>query len=79
LFLIEGLPTLLLAVWTFFYLPDSISTAKFLNEREKEIAKSMVGRNQVLGGSPGINMREVFAAYMDPKSMSSAHFRLTDH
>jgi len=69
LFLIEGLPTLLLAVWTFFYLPDSITTAKFLTEREKEIAKSMVGRNQVLGGKAGVNMREVFAAYMDPKSM----------
>jgi len=74
LFLIEGLPTLLLAVWTFFYLPDSITTAKFLTEREKGIAKSMVGRNQVLGGKAGVNMREVFAAYMDPKSTSLGLF-----
>lgn len=71
LFLIEGLPTLLLAVWTWFFLPDSICTCEFLSEREKQIAEAMVGRNQVLGGKPGVNVREVLAAYIDPKSESS--------
>ncbi|KAK0742409.1 major facilitator superfamily domain-containing protein [Apiosordaria backusii] len=39
LFLIEGLPTLLLAVFLYFYLP-SPDTAPFLTPSEKEVAKS---------------------------------------
>jgi MFS family permease len=80
LFLIEGLPTILLAVWTFFYLPDSIMAAKFLNDREKEIAKHMVGRNQILEEGEekkGANFKDYLAAFLDPKGMilSLSHYR----
>ncbi|KAG9238305.1 major facilitator superfamily domain-containing protein [Amylocarpus encephaloides] len=38
LFLIEGLLTVLFAVFTFFYLPQSAAEARFLNEEEKKLA-----------------------------------------
>lgn len=34
LIIIEGVPTVLLAVVAYYFLPDSPMTAKFLNERE---------------------------------------------
>ncbi|KAF7188738.1 putative transporter [Pseudocercospora fuligena] len=73
LFLIEGLPTLVVAVVTWFVLPDSISTAPFLNEREKQVALHMVARNQRLdigqeGGETGVRFKELLEAFKDPKS-----------
>ncbi|KAK5735750.1 hypothetical protein LTR17_007922 [Elasticomyces elasticus] len=41
LFIIEGVPTVLLAVVTFFYLPDRPETARFLNVREREVAAAL--------------------------------------
>lgn len=38
LFLIEGSLTFLFAIFTFFYLPGSATTAKFLNSEEKKLA-----------------------------------------
>ncbi|KAH8812217.1 retrograde regulation protein 2 [Xylogone sp. PMI_703] len=38
LFLVEGLPTIALGVVAYFWIPDGPSTARFLNEREREIA-----------------------------------------
>ncbi|MCJ1466299.1 hypothetical protein MMC07_004918 [Pseudocyphellaria aurata] len=40
LFLVEGLPTILMAPVAFFVLPDSPDTARFLNENEKRIARA---------------------------------------
>lgn len=70
LFIIEGLPTCVIAVVVWFFLPDSIEEAKFLNKREKEIALRFVSRNQKLdiGEKSGIRLREVFEAIKDPKS-----------
>ncbi|KAH8885715.1 MFS general substrate transporter [Thozetella sp. PMI_491] len=47
LFLIEGLPGLIVVVVAFFLLPDEISTARFLTPRDKEIAIDMVKRGQI--------------------------------
>ncbi|KAI1328203.1 MFS general substrate transporter [Xylariaceae sp. FL0255] len=44
LFLVEGLPTVLLAVVTFFFLSDSPEKARFLNPREKAIVRSRAMR-----------------------------------
>jgi MFS family permease len=38
LFILEGVPTCLLAVVTWFWLPDSPGTAKFLREEERKVA-----------------------------------------
>ena len=40
LFLVEGLPTILLAPVAFFFIPDSPDEARFLNVEEKAIAKA---------------------------------------
>lgn len=66
LFLVEGAPTLLLAVVLFIYLPDSPDTAKFLTPEEKEVARS---RAILQSGKEGkarlgsIDKREVLAAF----------------
>lgn len=44
LFLIEGIPTLILAPIAYFALPNSIQTASFLTEREKAIAEARLFR-----------------------------------
>ncbi|KAF2167277.1 hypothetical protein M409DRAFT_66280 [Zasmidium cellare ATCC 36951] len=71
LFLIEGLPTLLVAVFAWFFLPDSISKARFLNDREKQVALHFVARHQRLdiGKESGVRFKEVWEAFKDPKSL----------
>lgn len=44
LFLVEGLPTLVMVPIAYFALPNSIQTASFLNEREKAIAEARLFR-----------------------------------
>jgi MFS family permease len=74
LFLIEGLPTLVFAGITWWFLPDSISTAPFLSEREKQVALHFVARNQKVdvGSEKGIIWKELFSAFKDPKSFLPA-------
>ena len=54
LFLVEGLPTILLAPIAFFFIPDSPDHAKFLSVEEKAIAKSrairQTGTSERIGG-----------------------------
>ncbi|KAI0419649.1 major facilitator superfamily domain-containing protein [Xylaria grammica] len=44
LFLVEGLPTVLLATVAFYFIPDSPEKARFLNAEEKEIVKARAMR-----------------------------------
>ena len=73
LFLIEGMPTCALAVFVWFFLPDSIEKARFLTDREKEIALRMVARNQKVDDSSkkGVRLRELLEALKDYKSKPS--------
>ncbi|KAK4620016.1 MFS transporter prlL [Fulvia fulva] len=70
LFLIEGLPTCAFAAVAWWFLPDSISSAPFLNEREKQVALHFVARNQRLdvGKERGVRFREMMEVFKDPKS-----------
>ena len=70
LFLIEGLPGLIVVVVAFFLLPDEIRTARFLNEREKEVAIHMVQRGQVADTEDHVGTRwnEFFKAFADWRS-----------
>ncbi|KAF2769581.1 MFS general substrate transporter [Teratosphaeria nubilosa] len=70
LFLIEGIPTCFVALAAWFFLPDGITQAKFLTEREKEVALHFVARNQKLdvGKQQGIRVKELLAGIRDPKS-----------
>ncbi|KAK3679273.1 hypothetical protein LTR78_000834 [Recurvomyces mirabilis] len=70
LFLIEGLPTCCFAVIVWFFLPDGILQARFLNEREKQVALHFVARNQRIdvGKEQGLRFKEVLEGIRDPKS-----------
>ncbi|KAI1495781.1 major facilitator superfamily domain-containing protein [Biscogniauxia marginata] len=70
LFLIEGLPTYIMAVVAWFFFPDDIETAKFLSEREREVSKHMVQRGQMVDieRHAGLRVNEFFAAFTDWRS-----------
>ncbi len=70
LFLIEGLPTCVFALIPFFFLPDSIAQAHFLNDRDKQIAYHFVARNQRLDveRNQGLRYKEMLEGLIDPKS-----------
>ncbi|RMZ80911.1 hypothetical protein DV737_g2769, partial [Chaetothyriales sp. CBS 132003] len=70
LFIIEGIPTCLLAAFVWFLLPDSISQCSFLSEREKQVAAAANSRNQKgdADRNGGFEISEVGDALKDPKS-----------
>ncbi|KAJ4334788.1 hypothetical protein N0V87_006592 [Didymella glomerata] len=68
LFLVEGLPTVVMAGVAFFFLPDSPEKARFLNREEREVAR-LRGVRQA-GAAPRIgkpNFKEFFAGLVDLK------------
>lgn len=73
LFLVEGLPTILMSAVAFFYVPDSPEKAKFLNEEEKLGAKArgvrQAGTSERLGG---VIWKDVGAALLDLKCWFTA-------
>lgn len=75
LFILEGVPTVILAVVAWFYIPDSPATAKFLNERERYVAVNLAAGTQVNQegepGKRGINASNLLDAFKDHKSMPS--------
>ena len=70
LFLIEGLPTCAFALIVWFALPDSVMSARFLTDREKQVSLHLVARNQRLdvGKAEGLRFKEVLEGVRDPKS-----------
>jgi MFS family permease len=73
LFLVEGLPSIAMAPIAFFFLPDSPSKARFLNEDEKRVAKArgvrQAGSDDRVGG---LSWRDVGATFLDPKAYFTA-------
>lgn len=72
LFLVEGLPTLVMAFVIFFYLPDSPDTAKFLTPEEREVAAARgilqtgkEGRERI----GGLNLSEVLSTFKEPQTL----------
>ncbi|KAK5165135.1 uncharacterized protein LTR77_009232 [Saxophila tyrrhenica] len=51
LFLLEGFPACLVAVWAWFWIPDSPSTARWLNAREKKIATLRMRKENIAATS----------------------------
>jgi MFS family permease len=70
LFLIEGLPVLIVAVLVWFYLPDSLLSARFLSEREKEVAWQCIARGQIVDsqGDGKVSWAEWRSAFLDWRS-----------
>ncbi|KAI9227891.1 MAG: major facilitator superfamily domain-containing protein [Piptocephalis tieghemiana] len=72
IFLLEGIPTILLALVCFFYLPDSPSHASFLTQEERAFSRIRMEREFGKGASHGtgdkrIRWTLVFQALKDPK------------
>ncbi|MCJ1399258.1 hypothetical protein MMC11_002460 [Xylographa trunciseda] len=67
LFLVEGIPTILLAPVVFFFLPDSPDKARFLTEDEKLIARArgvrQVGTHERIGG---VVWKDIGLCLLDP-------------
>ncbi|KAI0418260.1 retrograde regulation protein 2 [Xylaria grammica] len=70
LFLIEGLPTLIMAVVAWFCFPDDIESAAFLTDREKQVVKHMVSRDQTADvvNHTGLRVKDFLAAFKDWRS-----------
>ncbi|KAF2195083.1 MFS general substrate transporter [Zopfia rhizophila CBS 207.26] len=68
LFLVEGLPTVVMAAVAWVFLPDSPEKARFLNEDEKRVAKAR-GVHQAGAGTRvgGVNIKELGQGLLDPK------------
>ncbi|CRG87008.1 putative transporter C1002,16c [Talaromyces islandicus] len=71
LFLVEGLATVIMTPFAFFFIPDSPDKARFLNSEEREIVKSR-SRRQV-GTEPavrigGLNLKEFLTTLIDYKA-----------
>ncbi|KAK9312823.1 major facilitator superfamily domain-containing protein [Lipomyces starkeyi] len=75
LFLVEGLPSIILAFVAFFFLPDSPEKSRFLSKEEKEVAKARAIRQVGHDGSTrvgSISLKDVRAALIDPKNWITA-------
>ncbi|KAI1827378.1 major facilitator superfamily domain-containing protein [Xylaria intraflava] len=71
LFIVEGIPSILIACLSFFLLPDSADTAYFLNEEEKQVAKSRALQQTGSEGKERIgslNIKETLQSLKDIKT-----------
>lgn len=76
LFLVEGFPSVLVAVIAWRVIPDSPSTASYLTTREKKVARlrlrKEIGRPSSQTSKHGLNAKEMLATITDPKSYLTA-------
>jgi sugar phosphate permease len=85
LFLIEGFPSVLVAVWAWDFVPDGPGSAKWLSPRQREVAvlrlrqekeeseeESIREKYERADKRRGVNLREVFQTLMDPKCYLTA-------
>lgn len=68
LFILEGVPTCLLAILVWFFLPDSPGTCRFLNEKEKTVAVARAHCQPRAVHIHGLDTRQLFATFKDYKS-----------
>ncbi|KAF7861721.1 uncharacterized protein EAF02_010675 [Botrytis sinoallii] len=73
LFLVEGFPSVLVALFAWHHIPDSPNTASYLTTREKKIARLRL-RHEVTSSpsaktkpSSGLKIKEVLLTFRDPK------------
>ncbi|KAI1270325.1 major facilitator superfamily domain-containing protein [Xylariaceae sp. FL1019] len=72
LFIIEGIPTIIVASVAFFYLPASPSKCRFLTPRENEIISQRAIKGRGEKPQTGVNFQQVLAAFMDPTNYLQA-------
>lgn len=75
LFLVEGFPSVVVAVFAWFVIPDSPGTARFLTARQRKVARARLGegkRSPDEARPKGFDWREVGRTLADPKSYLTA-------
>ncbi|KAL8953121.1 MAG: hypothetical protein Q9222_001004 [Ikaeria aurantiellina] len=73
LFLVEGLPTILMAPVAFFFVPDSPDKARFLNPAEKEVARARAIRQTGTSERVGsIDVKQLARTLLDLKAWCNA-------
>ncbi|KAK0763349.1 hypothetical protein N5P37_004336 [Trichoderma harzianum] len=72
LFIIEGGPSIILAVIPYFFLPASPSQCRFLTDQENKIISQRAIRGRGIRRQNTINFKQVFAAFYDYKNYAQA-------
>ncbi|KAI9830616.1 MAG: hypothetical protein M1819_005426 [Sarea resinae] len=76
LFLVEGFPSVMVAAFAWFHLPDSPATATFFNKRERDVAKLRLRKDRPVEndteGKRGLRLREILETLKDPKCYMTA-------
>lgn len=72
LFLVEGFPSIVVAILAWYQIPDTPDTARFLSQREKGIARQRLrkegkSRKGTMSKKPKLNWREIREALTDLK------------
>lgn len=67
LFIVEGVPTCLLAVGAWFWFPDSPGSAWFLNQEQKDIAVAISMRQPRDSHHKGLSAKQLLASLKDPR------------
>ena len=71
LFIVEGLPSVLMAIVAYLFMPDSADTARFLTLEERELAKLRAIQQTGQEGTSrigNVQLKEVFASLADLKT-----------
>lgn len=83
LFLLEGFPSMLVAVWAWSFVPDGPGTVKWLTPRQRKVAVLRLRQEKEKEddededahhsrSKPGVNIKEVLQTLKDPKSYLTA-------
>ena len=77
LFLVEGFPSVIVAILAWYQIPDTPDAARFLNWREKDIARRRLGKERkdrkgAMSEKPRLVWREIREALMDVKCCITA-------
>ena len=75
LFLVEGFPSIIIAVFAWFYIPDSPETAVYLDRRARRVARLRLRKedfNESRSEKKGLDYTEILATLIDPKAYITA-------
>ena len=74
LFLLEGFPSILVAVIAWHHIPDGPGSATYLTRREKKVARLRLRKDKdhELTGKGGLKFREMLETITDPKNYLTA-------
>lgn len=74
LFLVEGFPSIIVAIAAWYIIPDSPSTARYLTRRERKVAALRLRRPSASPSNPasGISLPDLLTTLLDPKAYLTA-------